>query len=163
MIEDDTSYRVRFIVRMGNNVVHPLPGFRSHQDFTSSPRSSHSSKQFNNEGSFIEDSCETIESIISNDSSTHDVKHFDRRSTPIGEISKLNNFFPNSSNSSSTKNVFEDTGDNASDNDSITSSLSLGTLDSELLVEMEGQGIVIKDSSGHVSHVSHKKQTVTNS
>jgi serine/threonine-protein kinase RIM15 len=112
MTEENTSYRVRFVVRMGNNV--------RHMDF---------------------DSKEPIGSI------------------PPTPTMEFDDPFTNQSDSVENKtSPIPLTTDREieihSDNESITSSLSLGSLDSELLLEMEGQGILINDSSGRPSHVS---------
>lgn len=110
MIEEDTSYRVRFVVRMGNNMHRlDLAPTSASSPLLKSPTPHHPAVE-------IDDSFITAEPIDNSDDAGNDDKN--------------------------------------SDLASITSSISLGSLDSELLLEMVGQGILIRDSSGHPSHVS---------
>jgi hypothetical protein len=133
MQNDDTSYRVRFIVKTGPHINHYSPQ-QPHPD-NEIPIQDHSKEDTSKSTSFP---TKPSLSFLSRKGKGHRL-----RASYDGYIDQLN-----------FSETEDDDGDD--DNDSITSTLSLDE-ESDSLLEIEGQGILIRDRvSLHPSHVSIK-------
>jgi hypothetical protein len=136
MVDEDISYRVRFVVRMGNidrlSAVH------------GSPKTETSTEMPIDAGEEADE--DTDEDDFSTGFDYDDDEEYKNRGSSHDPIS-MNKLDPSDEHRTSSES--SDTGDLKS----IASSISLDNFDSELLLELEGQGIVIRHS-GKPSHVS---------